>query len=743
MKTPTVPTIRFFWLFLSTSLLHNPVWGKETKPEAGAPNTLQPSEIPPQSKGSYNGKPSLRAVYVEEGPKLDGHLDDEVWKRAIPAGDLVQTFPENNTSGTQPTELRILYDKENLYVGIWCFQEKPNDVTANAGNVANAGNDDHCIVILDTFHDKRNAYAFFVTPNSLRFDMLIGDQGKMQNGDWDTIWSAKSAIHDWGWAAELAIPFKSIAFDEKSTTWGINFLRVIKSNSETQVWANARPGVDPANATEAGTLSGLKDLKQGLGLDVLPFVTGTYVDDRATGIDDFKADGGLDVRYRINARTTAYLSVNTDFADVEADTRQFNFSRFNQSFPEKRDFFLEDAGMFHFPSDGVNPYYSRKIGLSSSGEVVPIHFAAKVTSHQKGYNFGLMDVLIDSPEGERNVFVGRVRKNLENGSTLGLISTIGNPQSDSDGYSLGTDYQFIDGEFMGDNSLSTKVWTLGSSNDAQVESDFKISYGAETVFNSPEVTLYAAYSGVPDDFSPPLGYVMRDDFRKYHLFGSYAPRYEEVDWLMISIHEYELELYTDSGNSLSDVTHTFTPVSLIFGSGDSISYGFTRKSDRPDETFTIFDTSLQPGKYSGLYHTISLDTDSKRKISGSLSYTQGDFYAPGKRYEASVDFLPKKELMFGLGYSNTSIKWNHAPETELQVLNATSRINFNPDLSINNLLQYDNFSNSLGVNSRLQWEYKPGAKFYFVVNQSYLDEATGLSLQGLGMAVKLGGIFRF
>ena len=300
MKMPTAPTIRFLWLFLSTSLIHVPLWGKEATSETGAPK-VQPSEIPPQSQGAYLGNPSLRAVYVEEGPKLDGNLDDEVWKRAIPAGDLVQTFPENNKSGTQATEFRILYDKENLYVGIWCFQEDSTDVTANAGNVANAGNDDHCIVILDTFHDKRNAYAFFVTPNSLRFDMLIADQGKMQNGDWDTIWSAKSAIHDWGWAAELAIPFKSIAFDEKSATWGINFLRVIKKNRETQVWANARPGVDPANATEAGTLGGLKDLKQGLGLDVLPFVTGTYVDDRTNGIDDFKADGGFCLLYTSDA----------------------------------------------------------------------------------------------------------------------------------------------------------------------------------------------------------------------------------------------------------------------------------------------------------------------------------------------------------------------------------------------------------------------------------------------------------
>ena len=139
----------------------------------------------------YIGKPTFQAVYVDEGPNIDGNLNDEVWYRAMPAGDLLKTFPEDNSSGTQATEFRILYDKENLYIGIWCFQDNPDDITANAGNLADAGNDDHALVILDTFRDQRNAYAFIVTPNSLKADLLIGDQGRMQNMDWDTIWDAK------------------------------------------------------------------------------------------------------------------------------------------------------------------------------------------------------------------------------------------------------------------------------------------------------------------------------------------------------------------------------------------------------------------------------------------------------------------------------------------------------------------------------------------------------------------------
>ena len=136
-------------------------------------SVTKPSEIAVQSRGMYIGKPTFQAVYVDEGPIIDGNLNDEVWHRAMPAGDLLKTFPEDNASGTQSTEFRIIYDKENLYIGIWCFQDNPANITANAGNLADAGNDDHALVILDTFRDQRNAYAFIVTPNSLKADLLL------------------------------------------------------------------------------------------------------------------------------------------------------------------------------------------------------------------------------------------------------------------------------------------------------------------------------------------------------------------------------------------------------------------------------------------------------------------------------------------------------------------------------------------------------------------------------------------
>jgi hypothetical protein len=181
--------------------------------------TVKPSEIMPESRGTYRGTPVVHATFVETGPKIDGDLRDGVWQKALPAGgELFDVNHEVKALGSEATEFRVLYDKSNLYLGVWCFQKNPKEITANAGTDENAFGDDFVGVLLDTFHDKRNGYVFLVNPNSLRVDALVSDNGSNQNWHWETVWNAKCAIHDWGWGMELAIPFKSISFDDKAPT---------------------------------------------------------------------------------------------------------------------------------------------------------------------------------------------------------------------------------------------------------------------------------------------------------------------------------------------------------------------------------------------------------------------------------------------------------------------------------------------------------------------------------------------
>jgi len=708
--------------------------------------TVKPSEIMRESRGTYRGAPVAHATFVEDGPKIDGDLGDDVWKKALPAGgELFDVEHDVKALGSEVTEFRVLYDKSNLYLGVWCFQKNPEEITANAGNDENVVEDDFVGIILDTFHDKRNGYVFLVNPNSLRIEALVSDNGSNQNWHWETVWNARCAIHDWGWGVELAIPFKSISFDDKATTWGMNLARSIKGTSEFLFWANSRSGVDPANASEAGVLHGLKGLEQGLGLDLMPFLASRYTNDRTKNQDDFDFDGGIDLRYRFNPRTTAQLSVNTDFADVEADHRQYNFSRFNESFPEKRAFFLEDAGIFEFPSfGGVSPYYSRKIGLSEDGDVVPIHLATKITGRSKGYNFGLMDVLVEGDDHPRNIFVGRGRKNLTEDSTVGLISTWGDPRSDATSFSLGADYKYHTGEFLEKHNLSTTAWILGSYSEADDHPGMEGAYGASATFSNQEVLLYGGYAEIGDNFNPALGYVSRDDFRKYDMMFSYHPNHEETDWLRTTVHQYAIELYTDTGNNLIDTMQRFEPLTLVFDSGDSISFESFHHTDRPPSGQKVWGIPLEKGKYEWWNHSLSFESSGKRKISVSLETERGEMYeSPASRYGGGLKLKLWKKFLFGFDYSVSTIDWENAPQTKLKIITGKAAINFSPDLFISNLIQYDNDSDSVGVNSRLQWEYKPGAKFFFVLNQGYLVEGSRFSLQGYGSAIKLGTLFRF
>jgi len=709
--------------------------------------TAQPSQIAKESRGTYRGAPVVHATFVETGPQIDGDLNDEVWQKALPAGgELFDVENDVKALGSEATEFRVLYDKSNLYLGVWCFQKNPKEITANVGNDENALEDDFVGILIDTFHDKRNGYIFGVTPNSLRVDSLVSDNGSNQNWNWETVWNARCAIHDWGWGAEVAIPFKSISFDDKAATWGINLARSIKGASEFLFWANGRPGVEPTNPADAGVLHGLKGLSQGLGLDLMPFVTSRYTNDRTKNQDDFDFDGGIDLRYRISSKTTAQLSVNTDFADVEADHRQFNFSRFNESFPEKRAFFLEDASIFDFPSSGgVSPYYSRKIGLNDDGEVVPIYLATKITGRTKDYNFGLMDVLVEGDDHPRNVFVGRGRKNLAEDSTVGLISTLGDPRSDATSFSLGADYQYQTSEFLEKHNFSTKAWILGSYSEADDHSGTEGAYGVNSTFWNHDFFLYGGYAEVGDSFNPALGYVARDDFRNYDMTFSYHPKYDETDWLQSSVHQYAFDLYTDTGNNLIDTMQRFQPLGLVFDTGDAIGFESYHLTDQPSESFTIFDATLPARKYEWWVHSFAFESSVKRKISGNLGINRGEMYeSPSSKYWGGLEFKLWKKFLFWVDYSVSTIDWENAPQTKLKVVTGNATINFSPDLFISNLIQYDNDSDSVGINSRLQWEYKPGAKFFLVVNQGYeVVDGSRFSPQGYGTALKLGTLFRF
>ena len=316
---------------------------------------------------AVNPRPSVNALRVEQPPMIDGMLDEAAWQQAPVAGDFVQQDPDDGEPITERTEFRVLYDDNALYIGVWCYDSEPHKIIARSMTRDDYPyEDDHLYIAIDSFLDYRNGYAFATNPNGSRWDGLIINNSYTGNS-WDAIWQCKSRITGEGWFSEIAIPFNSISFAPEQTTWGFNISRNIRRKNETGRWYNAQRQLWTSSVSDAGEIRGLVGLHQVAKWEVMPYGMGKYHHDHEVNDSSTKGDFGGDITYKLAPNLSASLSVNTDFAETEVDSRQLNFSRFSLFYPEKRDFFLRNSGVFQFGSQSNRgsvatiPFFSRRI----------------------------------------------------------------------------------------------------------------------------------------------------------------------------------------------------------------------------------------------------------------------------------------------------------------------------------------------------------------------------------------------
>ncbi|MCB1237606.1 MAG: carbohydrate binding family 9 domain-containing protein [Verrucomicrobiae bacterium] len=682
-----------------------------------------------------NGRPSLAAVKVEQGPVIDGKLDDPVWARAPAGGPLTQYEPRQRVPATERTEFRVLYDERNLYLGVWCHDSEPEKIIARLmERESSLWLDDNVIFVLDTFHDRRNGYVFFVNPNGARRDGLVIDN-VTENHDWDGDWTARASIDAEGWKVEIAIPFMTLAFDPDLTTWGFNIQRTIQRKAEDGRWSRAEPRFRVGNVAEAGTLTGLAGLKQGLGLEIRPYALGRVRKEDARPRAEIDFESGGDLRYRLAPDLSAALSVNTDFAETEVDQRQINLTRFPLFFPEKRRFFLEDSGVFEFgglQSYEFLPYFSRRIGLSAGGEVVPIDYAGKVSGRTGPYSLGFIDASMAGQDelGKKNLFVGRVSRDVLEQSSVGALFTAGDPNSADENYLLGADAQFRTTDFLGDKALQANLFAMGSLTEpATGDSTAAPAWGLNAAYPNDTIDLSFRFVEIGADFNPALGFVPRQDIRQYNSGWAWQPRPESSDWIRQFSFGYYNSITTDLSNDLETAWHGFTPLEIQFTSSDRIFVTYNRNLDAPDGAFTIGeDVVIAPGDYDWGNVTAGFELAPKRLVSGTFFTTQGGFY-DGQRsqYSARLDVLPWKRVSLGLTYDFNQID---LPGGEFETHLGAARMgwHFTPDMFVAHLIQYDSLSDTIGYNGRFQWEYRPGSFVYAVYNQSLVREENSRSL---------------
>ncbi|MEZ5364857.1 MAG: sugar-binding protein [Bryobacterales bacterium] len=439
-----------------------------------------PLEAAPQEPEPTEKRRSANVTRVTSDIQIDGVLDEPAWREGKPIGKLVQRIPNSGAEPSERTEVTLLYDDDNLYIGVECYDSEPGRVIGTLmARDSVITSDDRVEILLDTFGDQSNAFYFATNPTGAFVDGLVFANGQTNN-DWDAIWNVRTQRTEQGWIAEFAIPFRSVSFPAERTVWGFNLSRTIQRKLEENRWTGYGFQMQFAQVSEAGEITGLDGLQQGVGLDVRPFVAQRWIHDPATGNDVLRGKPGLDLFYNLTPSLRLSTTVNTDFGETEVDARQINLTRFSIFFPEKRTFFLQDAGVFNFATTGIDPpggipepgaeifpFFSRRIGLIN-GQEVPIDYGVKLTGKVKRTEIGVLNVRTrdGAGVGSADMAVARVRQNFWEQSYVGAIATGGNPDSPLSSSTIGGDLRLATSNFLGtDRNAVFQAYGLKSMNE--------------------------------------------------------------------------------------------------------------------------------------------------------------------------------------------------------------------------------------------------------------------------------------
>src|SRR2546428_2714524 len=375
---------------------------------------LLPAQSQPSSQakerqiGAQEPLRTAKASRVDRAPKLDGTLDDPIWQQATPIDNFLQREPFEGQPSTEQTEVRILYNKHEIYFGITCFDSHPKGIVATElRRDVSQELDDYFEIIIDSAHDRRNAYVFQANPLGTQRDALITEEQRTDSstgdGDpgWDGVWTSEARVTEQGWTATVAIPFATLNFmQSRDVIWGINFKRFILRKNEEDLWSGWRRVYGAARISQAGELHGISEIGSGRLFIVKPYgLVGFNHFPSSTAGTGFTPGtsalytGGVGAKLGLRSNPRANLTANTDFADADVDTQQFNLTPYKLFFPEKRQFFLENAGVFNFPLGGDSDYllfFSRQIVFDPfTGEEFPINVGAKVTGSIGNFELGV------------------------------------------------------------------------------------------------------------------------------------------------------------------------------------------------------------------------------------------------------------------------------------------------------------------------------------------------------------------
>lgn len=686
-----------------------------------------------------------QALYATSAVRVDGRLDEAAWRTAQPITGFIQSQPDAGYPATERTEVRILYDKDRLYIGALCYDSEPDKLvitTLEYGLNPSTHDMDVFAITLDTFLDRQNAFIWLVNPRGAYRDGQVFNDSRSADYAWRGVVEIETEIHDSGWTAEMGIPWTTLRFDpsQSEQRWGMQLMRRVRRKSEDSYWAPVDRRDLVHRMSRAGTLVGLRDISPGRNLKVKPFVFGTGLSGSlhpAEAHDDEGFDAGLDVKYGLTPGLTLDLTYNTDFSQAEVDQQRVNLTRFPLFFPEQREFFVENSGSFVLGDVSERNYrmgsslrdftlfHSRRIGLSS-GLPIPIFAGGRVTGRAGDFELGLLNVQTETvepaaaadpptPTPAENFTVVRVRRNFRGSDIGGMFLNRQATGSLADGefnrsYGIDMDLHLLDHMII--NSY------LAGSDEPGVAASSQLAGRVSVAWRDQLWDASASAKQVGAAFNPGVGFVRRRGIRHgYATFGAHPrpgiPLVQEINPFG------EIHHLTDLNNELLTREGTLG-LGVILTDGSTASLGYSNRFERLDQPFRVDADSqvvFPAGDYTFHEASLSFSSSAAKALNFSTDVTVGGFYS-GSRLSigAAAQWRPSYRLSFRLSVTHDDISGEGGSFTA-DVLRSRIQFAASTKLFGSGDLQYNSQTDELITNLRVNLIYAPLSDVFLVYTE--------------------------
>lgn len=681
----------------------------------------------------------INAVKASDPINVDGKLDEASWLAASPITSFIQKDPNQGDAVSMPTEARVLFDGEYLYVGAICktTNGKSDIRTQNMQRDFSYFQNDMFGIAIDGFLDKRNAMAFQTNPHGTQREILVMDD-QIFNREWSGLWKVRTQILDSAWTVEMAIPWKTLRYPPSCDKMGIILARNIRSNNEYASFPAVPRAFNVYRMPYEAILSGIEPPPPSANVQVIPYALITNdrvsVDDDVTQeATDFKVGG--EVKWVTGPSSVLDFTFNTDFAQADVDRQVVNLTRFSVLFPERRQFFLEGNEIYSMAAwDELQPFFSRRIGLDDNGNPIPIDAGIRFTNRSEKQNIGLLAIR-QRGNGETpasNFAVARYSANLSSQGRIGGMATLRHDEANASGQSTTNATATIDGFFRPTQQINS-FWMLSGSKSSGAINDQGLSGATWTYYSNNWIYLGLVEAFVTDEYNPRVGFISANNY----LLTS--PAFElklRPKWLPKFIRQYSPGITTYLYNYLDDVSFregfvSYAPFSVQLQNGSEFSYRIRTNWQSLRSTFSPLGIDILPGNYKYTSHRFSYVGDFSRKFALSAAYSFGGYFDGNlNTISSSLRFapLPHIQLTADYQFNRLSDLGKERRTAETHLIGTELRLALNPRVQLISFLQYNTASERTTLNSRFVWEYSPLSYIYLVYNdnrQELSDPETG------------------